>query len=693
METRALRAVLLGSASVAVLGLATPTMAQDLADSDTSGTDFLGEIELGASKRDVRTDTAVPVTNINQEEINDRQAGTIAQLIDTVPGVTLVNGSTPQSSGISIRGFGANGTYGSNPRVLINIDGATTGGEEIYRIGNQLFTDPALYKNVSVLRGTIGSFEYGSGVVGGVVKLETKDASDFTGGEIGLRLHQTLGAQSNGGGFNSSTIAAWQPSEDTEFLMHYSYQDYGTYDSGNGNTIDATDFSNYSFMLKGKHTFGVNKEHSITAWYNKTKSDDQDVPYDVLGASTGGGFYFGNVDRAVDSETAGLRYDWNPNGNDLINLQATLTYSKAFIDSTYVPGSCRGFPGCDASVSDLLNADHDDEITKLTIKNTSYFQTGSLSHDLRVGVEVSTQKRVDVNSGPGGTDRRYAFFAVDDIAFNDNFSVTAALRYENQEVEGTDIVSPGSSNPYNGTFSNDALMGGIAARYEFDSGFALFASASYTEVMPRIDRLDKPSATWIPEKGTTYEAGVSYQKSGLFGSNDRLAVKANYYTTNLRDVRVSSGPLRNQFGQVDVDGIELEASYGHDNGFYVDLNATYGSGDQLYPDGSSQDWIFAPARAASLTVGKRFGDALDLSWELVASEGVEAINSSAASPNHLGGYGVNNLRATYRVQQGALEGAEIRFGVENVFDKQYQTQLSTRPSAGRNFKLSLAKTF
>ena len=137
------------------------------------------------SKRDVETQTASPVTNIDQQEIDDRQAGTIAELVDTVPGVTLVNGATPSGSGINIRGFGANGTYGTDQLVMVQVDGATQGSEELYRLGTQLYTDPSLYKTVSVSRGTVGSFEYGSGVVGGLVRLETKDASDFTGGVPG----------------------------------------------------------------------------------------------------------------------------------------------------------------------------------------------------------------------------------------------------------------------------------------------------------------------------------------------------------------------------------------------------------------------------------------------------------------------------------------------------------------------------
>ena len=60
---------------------------------------------------------------------------------------------------------------------------------------------------------------------------------------------------------------------------------------------------------------------------------------------------------------------------------------------------------------------------------------------------------------------------------------------------------------------------------------------------------------------------------------------------------------------------------------------------------------------------------------------------------YLSGYGISNLRATYTPQDGILEGTEVRFGIENLFDREYRTQLSTNNAPGRNFKLSLAKNF
>ncbi|WP_254445053.1 TonB-dependent receptor domain-containing protein [Ruegeria arenilitoris] len=644
---------------------------------------FLGTLELGESKREIQTATAVPVTNIDQEEIDDRQANTVAELIDSVPGVTLVNGSTPQGSGINIRGYGANGTFGTDQKVLILVDGATTGAEELYRIGNQLFTDPQLYKSVSVIRGTVGSFEYGSGVVGGVVQLETKDASDFTGGEPGFRFRQTLEGYSNGSGFASSSILAWQPNRQTEFLFNYTYRDQSDQKDGNGDTIGNSAFTLPSLLTKGKYSFGDNLEHSITASWNQSTSEERDVPYDSFGTTADA---FGNVDRDIETRIAVLRYQYRPAGNDLVDLDVNLSYSEQSIDSSYVPGSSSlegtpFFPGIRA----LADATHNYETTKLTIKNSAYFQTGAASHDLRFGVEFIDRERLDAPSAPGGTDRRVALFAVDDIQFGDQLTVTPALRYETQDIKGNGDAAA----PFNASYDNDALMGGLSARYEFASGFAVFAGGAYTESLPIIDDLGTPLYMTQPEKSRTWEAGFSYDRGDIFAAGDVVRAKVNLYSTDLWDITsYVSGTPSLPLSKVETEGVEIEASYAHATGFYVDFNANIVSATEFSAAGIGSPWRNEPTDSARITLGKRFGETLDVSWEIFGAR--SALDSSGGP---VGGYGVNTLRATYLPQEGALAGFELRAGIENIFDKAYQPNLSTRISPGRNFKLTVAKTF
>ena len=625
------------------------------------------------SKRDVETQTASPVTNIDQQEIDDRQAGTIAELVDTVPGVTLVNGATPSGSGINIRGFGANGTYGTDQLVMVQVDGATQGSEELYRLGTQLYTDPSLYKTVSVSRGTVGSFEYGSGVVGGLVRLETKDASDFTGGVPGYKLRQTLEATSNGDGLTSATVLAWQPTEDLELVGQYVWRRMDKQTDGAGEDVGAQPFKLPSYMLKAKYTFGAARDQSVTLSYNDTQTSESDVPYDQFGLAGGS---FGNVDREIHTRSTVLAYEYDPS-NPLIHIEANLSYADQKIDSTYIAGTSPYGP----SAGMFGDADHRYETTKLTVKNTSRFQTGSAEHDLRLGAEVIRKRRAEAVSAPGGTDRRFALFAVDDITWG-GLTISPAMRYETQKLRRQADAT--GSNPQR-EYDNDALMGGISLRYEWSTGFSAFASAAYTENLPILDDFDKDGFMNQSQKARVYEIGAAYDSVDVFASGDSLSLKANLYQSDLWDVTSYSG-----VAEIEMRGLELEASYSVASGYYADMNATISKGDARGLLGQEAYWGNAPADSLYLTLGKRWGDELDLSWEMVANARMDRVNGTL---DDTPGFGIHNLRATYRPQSGALEGSELRVGVENIFDKEYRPHLATRNAPGRNVKLTVAKTF
>ena len=662
------KSALLGATAFLAVGMPITAVAQEVAatakEEAKADPNFIGTLTLGESKREVKTNTATPVTVIEKEEIDDRQAGTVAELIDSVPGVSLVNGSTPTGSGINIRGFGANGTYGTDQKVAILIDSASVGSEELYRIGTQLYTDPFLYKNVEVIRGTVGSFEYGSGIVGGVVKLDTIDPSDLTGGELGFALRQTLGGATNQNGFNSSTTFAWKASENLEFLGNYSWREQGDQVDGDGNTIGNSAFELPSFLLKAKYTAGA---HSFTASYTDSETSDKDVPYDSFG-TTGGSF--GNVDRDTKSTTATLAYNFNPLENDLLNLDVILSYANQEIDQECIVGS--GPFGCFATV----DADHQYETTKLTAKNTAFFETGVVGHEVKVGAELIKKERLTANSAPGGVDDRIAFFLIDEMDFGNGWSFTPAVRYESSELD------PEASLGLTETYDADGIMGGASLRYEFANGFALFGSYAHTESLPILDDLQDPVKRLQSEKADTYEFGGSYDRVGIFTEQDILAIKVNVYQTELTDVTSYSG-----VSEVELTGLEIEGSYARRDGYYVDLNANIVDAEQVSTSGVSSDWSNFPANTLRATVGKRFSPLLDLSSEVVLAD--EAVRNGSETP----GYVVANLRATVTPQEGVLKDMSFRFSVENLMDHLYTPYLSTRYAPGRNLKFTVSKAF
>lgn len=661
---------LLGVSSAALtLALGASAQAQEPSAPASAEGEFIGTIQLGESKRAVQTDTAAPVTVIDKEEIDDRQAGTIAELIDSVPGVSLVNGSTPSGSGINIRGFGANGTYGTDQKVAIQVDGASTGAEELYRIGTQLFTDPYLYKSVTVNRGTVGSFEYGSGIIGGVVRLETIDASDLTRGETGIKVAQTLGVSTNNSGFSNSTTLAIQPSEGLELLGNFSYREQDEQDDGNGDVIGNSAFDLPSYLAKAKYSFGPSREHSLSASYSQTSTSERDVPYDQFGL--GGGF-FGNVDRDIKTQTGSLIYRFQPAGNDLIDFETVLSYANQEIDSTAINGP-----------SALLDADHQYETYRLTIKNGSFVKTGAVEQNLRYGVDLIRKERLDASSAPGGTDERFAAFLVDEINLTDAFTISGAVRYETSQLEGTGSAEGVARN-------SDAVMGGVSARYAIGAGFALFGSYAYTESLPILDDLtsgttvDSITLIDLAEKATTWEAGFSYDVIGGFlGDGNAAAFKLNYYNTQLDDITsYSAGSL----DYVNLEGFEAEGSLGLSTGTYMDFNANIVSGTEYAFSGDTTDWRNLTQDSVRATLGQRIGNWLDLSGELVHA--FENNGDTFAEA-----YTVANFRATLKVPDGVLEGLQVRLGLENAFNKQYEPILATRPQPGRNLKLTVSKVF
>jgi len=304
---------------------------------------------------------------------------------------------------------------------------------------------------------------------------------------------------------------------------------------------------------------------------------------------------------------------------------------------------------------------------------------------LRLGGELIKKDRLDASSAHGGTDKRFALFAIDEMDFGNGWTVTPAMRFETQDIEsGADgtYVTAGES------FDNSALMGGISGRYEFQSGFALFGSVAYTEGLPILDDFDYATyKTYMTqsEKAVTYELGASYDTAGLFSADDQLRAKVNFWHTRLWDY-TSTTDYQN-IDRLTREGVEVEASYSHASGAYVDMNANISSGEWLEVSGATRDYSRMPANSLGLTVGKKFNDTLDLSWEAVVNKGVN--DAVGGAP----GFSVHNLRATYNIDTGFLKEAKLRVGVENVFDKQYRPHLFLRDAPGRNIKVSLSAAF
>ncbi|MEM5474900.1 TonB-dependent receptor [Pacificibacter sp. AS14] len=650
--------------------LAGPAFAQDTDTSDFG--DYIGVVTLGESRRGIQTDTATSETIITQEELDARQASTLAELLGTIPGVTLSNAATPQGSSINIRGLGADaGTYGSNTKVAVVIDGVAKGQEEIYRQGSILTMEPELFKTVKVIRGPGESFRFSGGAIGGTVDAVTKDASDFLEDGDTFSIRQKLSYESNGDGFMSSSIVAWAPDDKLEVLGFYGYRSSGDYTDGSGSTEADTAYEMPSAMLKLK--YNATDELSFTASVSKTQNRLEDVSYDFIGSS-----FDARVDADIEDTTAYAQFQYNPSDNDLINLTGKLTYSDELISNI-----------SDTTSSTIYNADNRTERLSLSFENEAVFATGAADHTVLTGVEIGKRTRTSISdtdsnasASPGGTDEFIAVYATDEIVIG-NLTLTPQLRFEKQKItsEGNDSIADGT------TYEKDSTVGALSSRYRLGENFAVFGTLAYNENMPIIDDLSNAFIE-TSEKATTIELGASYDTVDVFQTGDSVKAKLTAFKTRIWD-NTTYYDSTYSYENIKLEGIEFEASYAN-AAFYMDFNASRIRGEWE----TGEYFNNAPSDAAQLTVGKHFlEDQLNLAIEVLHAWSNERTTSTSGATAASESYTVAGLTAAYIPDSGLAHGVEFRASLDNLFDRDYQPYLSSRSAPGRNLTLSVTKIF
>jgi hemoglobin/transferrin/lactoferrin receptor protein len=151
--------------------------------------------------------------------------------------------------GFNIRGLE---DYG---RVAVVVDGARQ-NFQIAEHGpeGQVYFDPELLSSAQVIRGPVANI-YGSGAIGGVVSLNTKDVDDILspGQRFGALLDGVVG--SNGGPLLGSVFLAARPNDSVDLVAGAVERHLSDYKDGNGNVVANSGSDTTSVM--GKATFHI----------------------------------------------------------------------------------------------------------------------------------------------------------------------------------------------------------------------------------------------------------------------------------------------------------------------------------------------------------------------------------------------------------------------------------------------------
>lgn len=630
-----------------------------------------------------------PVASVGEGQIARQQSGSIAAALRDVAGVTLQRGDSLVNSSITLRGFGGNSVMPGNPNLQITVDGASTNAGQNYRNSGNGIVDPALIKRINVYKGPLNALQFGSGLAGGAVRAETINGADLTGDQAGFRFRQMLGAHSNGSGWVTSSTIAWQASENVDTLFNYTRRATGGQEAGRGMTVPITPVNGYNlpaYLFKTRVRFGDG--HALTFSVNRSSDIDNDASFGDTSYSAG--FAIGQRTRA--GTTGALAYTWNPSGNDLIDLELKYAVSKQEMSfRAYQPHPTTGAPQTPA-----FDGPFNYDTKTLTLSNTARFQTGAVSHTLRAGLSWNREERDTPRASlaAAGVDTRVGIYALNEMDFGNDLTVTAGVRVERQKFSNLRILSGRPATLVNlPNYQHTAKTVGLGIEKGFGNGVTGFASYTVGDGLPTVDSAFYNWAdTGLPipsemRRVRTIEAGLKYAGTNVFGTGDTLSGSFTVYQTNTRRPHQSFPAGAN--GALKFRGIELQAAYSNAAGFYGRVAAALVDNQQRpIASGVWEDYTYTPQSNVALTLGKAWNNGLDVSWTLNAAKGLDVNGTRYA------GFGVHNIAVNYAVQSGALAGATINFGIDNIFDKGYGISPGGNiPELGRNFKLTISKTF
>lgn len=160
------------SSAVSLLALAPSAWADDLTSADT--TNFGDQVIVVTANREPQPIERVgqSVTVIDADELERRQTANIADILRTVPGVSIIrNGGMGASTSVFIRGADSDQTVALIDGVKLNDPSSPGGG---FNFGNLLVGN---IERIEVLRGP-SSVLWGSQAIGGVVNMITRQPTE-----------------------------------------------------------------------------------------------------------------------------------------------------------------------------------------------------------------------------------------------------------------------------------------------------------------------------------------------------------------------------------------------------------------------------------------------------------------------------------------------------------------------------------
>lgn len=645
--------------------------------------------------------TAQSISVLTPEQIEQKQASTVAELLENVAGV---------SSGVQ----GRRGWDDFIIRGQVSSAQTYVDGMRVQTSTNNLRAwDVQSAESVEVIKGptTVG---YGMNLPGGMVNITSKRPQD----ESFNRASVTVGNFAQKELTYDINYAPNEGSSKGAFRLNGRYADRD----------DATDhvyFKNY--YVAPSYTFDLGDKTDLTVLGSYQWRDyirQQGLPHNnTVNLATGEKTvrnahenyspktFFGLPNYGYEQETIRAGYDFGYQLNDSVRLSSIFAVTRTELDGNPVLATATNNFWRNGTIGRQINNQLKKD-TMYTMDNRAkvLFDTGALQHSATVGVDLLRERsdyyrRNEVASPAFNanapdytvnnvgsptllrqeiTTTQYAgLYAKDDLTWN-NITLGLSGRYDWANTQVDSLTANTLAKR-----SDTAFTGGASLMYDFDSRFAPYIS--YSTSFNQNSDTGADGNILDPEKGKQWEAGVKFQ-----GFNRRLQGYLSYYDLTRRNVSetvydpvtgISAG-YSQLVGKQRTKGVELESALVLNNQWNISGSYSYiptaDIEEASIASNVGQRLSQIPKHAASVST-QYYLNAGRQGWYVgggVRYQGKRtawrtAINNSGVETTHfidLPDYTLLDLKAGYEAKNWGLDLA-----VKNITDKDYL--IGTTPNA------------
>ncbi len=656
----------------------------------------LDPITVTATKTPSSTRTVPASVDVVEGEALERlQAESLDDVLRTLPGVTTIGGPRGTAELPQIRGLGSD-------RIIIRQDGTRQNFQSGHK--GRVLANPALLKRVEVVKGPSSAL-YGSGALGGVLSVETKDADDFL--EPGDPLGALLSVNGRTANDELGALGAvYGQAGIFDALLALDYADSDDLELGDGSTLAFSGLETTNVLVKAgfeptafqrlEFSYDAFDDEGETALNGEQEADDL--------SEVG--------DRDGERTTARIAYDLSP------SLWWLDFHAVAYRTTTDVK---------EERLSDLRLEQREVATNGVDVYNTMRFAFGkTVENSFTYGFEYFRDENDGATLRPGAsgppdptdptalpsfpdaTGDQVGLYLQNDLRLFDRLTLIPGIRYDSFDIESeeadversdsqtslkigasvdvTDFLTLFSSygEGFNAPRAQDLFISGL----HFPGGFPLFPGGP---IVPNNFFIANPDLK--PERTETFEAGARFGFDDLLVNGDGLRFDVTYFHTDAedfiaRDVNLLAGTTTlENIDEAEIDGFEASLSYDNGN-LFGGLTYSQIRGDDVVENEPLADM---PADEWALDLGWRFDTpTLTIGYRGTYAEEQNRVPDDERTTDD---YLVHDAYITWAGTDGPLAGAEVGFRINNLFDEDYRRAGSDIKEAGRDFRLTLSMRF